>query len=229
MKKVAILQSNYIPWKGYFDLIAAVDDFILYDDMQFTKNDWRNRNLIKTPAGVQWLTVPAGQDIRRRIRDVSLPDRSWQRKHWTTLQNNYARAPYFKEVADWLAPFYLSEAHDNLSALNRQLIVAICNYLGIRTRIHNSWDFTLAEGRTERLVSLCQQVGANEYLSGPAAKEYMEEALMEAAGIKLTWFDYAGYPPYPQQWGAFTHHVSIVDLLFNCGPEAARYMRYVGQ
>lgn len=229
MKKVAILQSNYIPWKGYFDLIAAVDDFILYDDMQFTKNDWRNRNLIKTPNGVQWLTVPAGQDIRRRIRDVSLPDSSWQRKHWTTLQNNYARAPYFKEVADWLAPVYLSATHNNLSALNRQLIVAICNYLGIRTRIHNSWDFTLGEGRTERLVSLCQQVGAREYLSGPAAKEYMEEALMEAAGIKLTWFDYAGYPPYPQQWGEFTHHVSIVDLLFNCGPEAARYMRYVGQ
>jgi len=229
MKKVAILQSNYIPWKGYFDLIAAVDDFILYDDMQFTKNDWRNRNQIKTPSGAQWLTVPAGQDIRRRIRDVMLADSAWQRKHWTTLQNNYARAPYFKEVAEWLAPLYLSEVHDNLSALNRRLIVAICAYLGIRTRIHNSWDFTLVEGRTERLVSLCQQVGANEYLSGPAAKDYMDESLMANAGIKLTWFDYAGYPPYPQQWGEFTHHVSIVDLLFNCGPDAARYMRYVVQ
>lgn len=98
VKKIAILQSNYVPWKGYFDLIAAVDEFILYDDMQFTKNDWRNRNQIKTPQGVQWLTVPVGKDIHRRIRDVQLVD-GWQIKHWKTLESNYRRAAHFDAIA----------------------------------------------------------------------------------------------------------------------------------
>ena len=104
VKKVAILQSNYIPWKGYFDLIAAVDEFILYDDVQFTKNDWRNRNKIKTPQGAQWLSIPVGQNISRRIRDVELPDTKWQLRHWKTIQSNYGRALYFEEVAAILSP-----------------------------------------------------------------------------------------------------------------------------
>lgn len=227
MKKVAILQSNYIPWKGYFDLIAAVDEFILYDDMQFTKNDWRNRNLIKTPSGPQWLTVPVGQDIRRRIRDVAIPNSLWQRKHWAALQLNYGRTAHFKEIAAWLEPVYLGQTHVNLSALNRQLIVAICGYLGINTTIRNSWEFDLVEGRTERLVAICQQAGATEYLSGPAARAYMDEDMMRRAGIALSWFDYGGYPAYPQAWGEFNHNVSILDLLFNCGKDAVRYMRFV--
>lgn len=227
MKKVAILQSSYIPWKGYFDLIAAVDEFILYDDVQFTRQDWRNRNLIKTPAGVQWLTVPVGVSTSRRIRDVAIPNSQWQRKHWATLQANYGRAPCFKEIATWLEPVYLAQVHGTLSALNRQLIVIICNYLGISTIISNSSDFQLVDGRTERLVDLCRQAGATDYISGPSAKAYMDESLMVEAGIGLTWFDYAGYPEYPQPWGEFTHNVSILDLLFNCGKDAGHYMRYV--
>ncbi|VVD83171.1 hypothetical protein PCO31111_01220 [Pandoraea communis] len=228
MKTVAILQSNYIPWKGYFDMIAAVDEFILYDDMQFTKNDWRNRNQIKTPQGVQWLSVPVGQDIRRRIRDVELsPD--WQAKHWKTLQGNYRRARCFDEVAEWLEPLYLGESHPSLSQMNRRFMEAICGYMGIQTRITNCWDYQSAgdKTRTARLVDLCQQAGATQYLSGPAAKDYIEASRFDDAGIALRWFDYAGFPEYPQLWGEFVHGVTVLDLLFNCGKDAHRYMRHV--
>ena len=148
MKHVAILQSNYIPWKGYFDMIAAVDEFILYDDMQFTKNDWRNRNKIKTPKGTEWLSIPVGGAINRRIRDVDLKSPVWQKKHWRTLEMNYRRSHCFDEIAGWLAPLYLSEAYINLSQVNRIFIEAICNYLDITTKISNSWDYNLAEGST---------------------------------------------------------------------------------
>ena len=227
MKKVAILQSNYIPWKGYFDLIARVDEFILYDDMQFTKNDWRNRNKIKTPGGVEWISVPVGQDIRRRIRDVTLPENGWQQKHWRTLENNYRRAACFTEVAGWLAPLYLQRHHTHLSDLNRELIEAVCTYLDIKTKISNSWDYELPEGKTERLAALCRQAGASEYFSGPAARDYIDVSVLDRAGIKLTWIDYAGYPPYPQLWGEFSHEVSVLDLLFNCGRQSPRYMKHV--
>ena len=226
-KKIAILQSNYIPWKGYFDIIAAVDEFILYDDVQFTKNDWRNRNKIKTPQGVQWLTVTVGQDIKRRIRDVELLNSKWQTKHWKTLESNYRRAPYFEEVAAIFEPLYMQRQHANLSALNQMFIEAICAYLNITTKISHSWDYQLVEGKSARLADLCTQAGATEYISGPAAKDYIEENVFAEQGIKLTWFDYEGYPEYPQLWGDFTHTVTILDLLFNCGNAAPQYMRYV--
>jgi len=227
MKKIAIVQSNYIPWKGYFDLIAAVDEFIIYDDVQFTRNDWRNRNQIKTPQGLQWLTLPVGGDIRRSVRDVQLPNTRWQVKHWKALECNYRRASRFNEVAAWLEPLYLAEFHTQLSQINRRFIESVCHYLGIGTKITNSWDYTLLHGKTERLVGLCTQVGGTEYISGPAAKNYIQEGEFADSGIKLTWFDYSGYREYPQLWGEFIHGVSILDLLFNCGKDAPRYMRYV--
>ncbi|CAN1568936.1 WbqC-like protein family [Burkholderiaceae bacterium] len=227
MKKVAILQSNYIPWKGYFDIIASVDEFILYDDAQFTKNDWRNRNMIKTPQGAQWLTIPVGQDIDRRIRDVDLKNSKWQDKHWKTLESNYRRASHFSEIAEMISPMYLQREHRNLSTLNREFIKVVCDFLGINTKISNSWDYDLKPGRSERLVDLCGQVGATEYISGPAAKGYLEESLFSEIGIKVVWFDYSEYPQYRQLWGEFTHTVSILDLLFNCGNNTPSYMRHV--
>lgn len=224
MKKVAIVQSNYIPWKGYFDMIAAVDEFIIYDDVQFTKNDWRNRNKIKTPQGVQWLTIPVGQDIARRIRDVELPNNRWQTKHWKTLESNYRRAPHFEEVAAIFEPIYRHQ-HFNLSVLNRDLIQAVCDFLSITTKMSNSWDYRLGEGKTERLVELCIQAGGGEYISGPSAKDYIEEKLFSDQGIKVRWFGYSGYQEYPQLWGAFSHHVSVLDLLFNCGKNSKSYLK----
>lgn len=225
MKKVAILQSNYIPWKGYFDMIAAVDEFIIYDDMQYTKNDWRNRNKIKTPSGLQWITIPAGNNIHRKIKDVEIPA-TWQIKHWRTLESNYGKAEFFKEVSEWLKPFYFDRKETNLSNTNVNLIREICERIGIKTKITSSIEYLLINGKSERLVDLCIKAGATEYVSGPAAKDYIDGKLFSEAGIALTWFDYAGYREYQQLWGEFTHGVSIVDLLFNCGPNSRDYLRY---
>jgi hypothetical protein len=229
MKKVAILQSNYIPWKGYFDMIAAVDEFILYDDMQYTRRDWRNRNQIKTPQGVQWLTVPVQVKGKydQKIKDTLIDGSDWATAHWKTLVQNYRRAPHFLEVAQWLEPLYLSESYTNISKLNRRFIEVICHYLGIKTIISNSWDYNLLDGKTERLADLCMQAGGTEYISGPSAKDYVDESVFNNMKIQLTWFDYAGYPEYPQLWAEFTHGVTILDLLFNCGKDAPKYMRYV--
>ena len=229
MKKVAIVQSNYIPWKGYFDMIAAVDEFILYDDMQYTRRDWRNRNQIKTPQGGQWLTVPVlvKGKYHQKIRETEIDGTDWAAAHWKTLAQNYRRAPHFAEIASWLEPLYLVKSFEHISQLNRSFIEAICVYLGIKTTITNSWDYTLLDGKTERLADLCMQAGGTEYLSGPAAKDYVDEQVFVDLGINLTWFDYVGYPEYPQLWGEFVHGVTILDLLFNCGKDASRYMRYV--
>jgi hypothetical protein len=224
MKKIAILQSNYIPWKGYFDLINKVDEFILYDDMQYTKNDWRNRNTIKTRAGVEWLTIPVGQNINRRIREVAIPNAKWQIKHWKTLYQNYSRTPYFEEIAALFEPLYTRTIHENLSELNRTFIEAVCSYLGITTKISNSWDYRLGAGKTERLVDLCMQAGAGGYISGPAAKDYIQADLFDKAGIELSWMDYSGYPEYEQQYPPFVHGVTVLDLLFHVGPEAPWYI-----
>ncbi len=229
MKKVAILQSNYIPWKGYFDMIAAVDEFILYDDMQYTRRDWRNRNQIKTPQGVQWLTVPVRVKgkYHQRIRETEIDGTDWAAAHWKALVHNYRRAPHFREIASWLEPLYLEQHFTHISQLNCSFIKAICNYLAIKTVVTSSSDYRLIDGKTERLADLCKQAGGTEYISGPTAKKYIDENIFSDFGIKLSWFDYDGYPEYPQLWGKFTHSVTILDLLFNCGKDSPRYMRYV--
>jgi hypothetical protein len=230
MKRVAVVQSNYIPWKGYFDLIAAVDEFILYDDMQYTRRDWRNRNLIKTPQGLQWLTVPVKVKGRytQRIRDTEVDGIQWAESHWKALAQNYRRAACFDEVASWLEPMYRERAprFTHLSALNRALIEAVCARLGICTRISNSWDYSLADGKSERLADLCTQAGATAYVSGPSARNYLERQPFDERGIEVVWFDYEGYAEYRQQWGAFVHGVSVVDLLFNEGAGARDYLRF---
>ncbi len=229
MKRVAIVQSNYIPWKGYFDMIAAVDEFILYDDVQYTRRDWRNRNRIKTPRGPEWITVPVKVKGRyfQSVRETEIDATSWPAAHWARLAHNYSRASHFADVAAILEPFYATCRHSRLSALNRELIEIVCRFLGITTRIAASSDYALEEGRTERLAGICAQAGAAEYVSGPSARAYLDESAFARRSISLSWFDYSGYPEYPQLWGAFVHEVSVLDLLFNCGREAPRYMKHV--
>lgn len=229
MKSIAIVQSNYIPWKGYFDMIAAVDEFILYDDMQYTKRDWRNRNLIKTPQGLQWLTVPVKVKGKydQTIRETEIDGTDWTYIHWKSLTRNYPRARHFEEIAKLFEPLYMRREYTHLSVLNREFIEVVCAYLGITTKISNSWDYVLTHGKTERLADLCVQAGATEYISGPAAKTYIEEDQFAHRGIKVVWFDYSGYSEYPQLWGEFAHGVSMLDLLFNCGKDAPRHMKYV--
>ena len=224
--RIAISQSNYIPWKGYFDLIQSVDEFVLFDDVQYTRRDWRNRNRIKTPHGLAWLTIPvqtSGQYLAL-IKDIEVTDPAWAKKHWKTIGAMYAQAPYFRMVADRFERLYLESTETRLSLINRTWLEAACEMLEIRTRITWSMDYAVAEGRTERLVSICQQAGATTYISGPSARGYIDNACFEAAGIELHYFDYDGYPEYPQVHGPFEHAVSVIDLLCHTGPNARQYL-----
>jgi hypothetical protein len=227
-KKVAIVQSNYIPWKGYFDLINLVDEFILYDDVQYTRRDWRNRNKIKTPRGLRWLTVPVRTKGRyyQKVRETEVSDPGWGGRHWQSIVHNYSKAEYFDTYRDLFEELYLGQNERFLSQINYRFLTAICQILGIRTKLSWSMDYDVAEeDKTERLVGLCKQAGATEYLSGPAAKAYMEEDLFKDEGIELRYMDYSGYPEYNQLFPPFKHSVSIIDLIFNEGPDAPRYMR----
>jgi hypothetical protein len=228
-KRVAIVQSNYIPWKGYFDLIAAVDELILFDDMQYTRRDWRNRNLIKTPRGLKWLTIPVEVKgkFHQKICDVRVSDGNWGRRHWDVLRQNYHKTPFFGALQEPLAGLYLGGAMPaSLSQINHRFITFVCDLLGIKTTIKWSMDYwPVADGKTERLVALCQQAGATGYLSGPSALEYIDAKQFEDAGVGLEFADYSGYPEYPQSYGSFEHGVSVLDLLFNTGPEAKKHMK----
>jgi hypothetical protein len=222
--KLAISQSNYIPWKGYFDIIAAADLFIIYDDAQFTKNDWRNRNIIKTKNGLSWLSIPVGKNINRSIYDVEL-HHEWQKKHWHLIELHYNSANYFDEISQWLKPLYLNTEYKYLSDANKTFITSICKYLDIKTQINESKNYVLKGGRSKKLVNLCIKTGATSYLSGPAAKNYLDTHLFDEAGIALEWMDYTGYKKYNQLWGKFDHNVSILDLLFNCGTKSKTYIK----
>lgn len=210
-------------------MISAADIFLIYDDMQYTRRDWRNRNLIKTSQGLAWLTVPVRVKGRyqQKIYETEIQGNSWAALHWRSIEFNYAASPFFPDVARWLRPLYLEREYNLLTDLNRTFITAICDYLGIRTKILDSRDFALIDGKSERLADLCVKMGCDSYLSGPAAKDYIVPAAFSDRGIDLQWFDYSGYPPYKQRWGAFEPGVSILDLLLNCGKSAPQYMRHV--
>ncbi len=226
MKKVAILQSNYIPWKGYFDLMRMVDEFIIYDDVQYTRSDWRNRNKIKTPKGLAWLTIAVGKHYNR-INETLISDDNWGKSHWATLKQAYGKAPHFKEYKDVFEEFYMTTTEMHLSLVNFELIRIINSVLGIGTKISWSTDYQLIDGKSERLVDLVRQAGGNEYLSGPAAKVYLDEQLFNDAGIKVSWMDYSGYPEYHQLYPPFEHGVTVLDLIFNEGPAALIKMKQV--
>ncbi len=226
-KKIVITQSNYIPWKGYFDAINTMDEFILYDDMQFTKRDWRNRNLIKTPNGLHWLTIPVEVKGKffQKISETKISDASWNKSHWSTLKQCYSQSGCWKETKDFVEELYSNATSEYLSEINYHFIEGICKFLKIVTPIRFSGEFVLAEGKTERLVDLCKQLDATDYYSGPAAKNYMDESLFVKENIAVHYFDYSGYQEYPQLNPPFEHGVSMLDLLFNTGNDAVKYMK----
>jgi len=225
-KRVAIVQSSYIPWKGFFDLIRRSDEFLLYDEVQYTRRDWRNRNRIKSPNGPLWLTIPV--DVKGKylqaIKETRVSDPQWNERHWRSIQASYARAPFYRMHQPMLEELFLGCRSQSLSEINFRFIARFCELLSIPTRLTWSMDYTLGEGQTERLVALCTQAGATDYLSGPAARAYIEPKLFEQAGIGLTYMDYHGYPEYQQLYPPFDHHVSVLDMLFSVGPDASQYM-----
>lgn len=222
--RVAVLQSNYLPWRGYFDIIHDVDLFIFYDDVQYTVNDWRNRNRVKTANGPVWLTVPVGNQNDRRICDVELRDASWARKHWRTIEQAYGRAPHFAYGTGFLKDL-LARPWTSLSDLNQTAITTIArDLLGITTVFRDSREFALDGQKGDRLLQLLLSVGATEYVSGPSAQNYLDVDAYARAGVTVHWKDYSTYPEYPQLHGPFVANVSIVDLLVSCGPSAPDYV-----
>lgn len=227
MKKIAILQSNYIPWKGYFDMINRVDEFVLYDDMQYTRRDWRNRNKIYTQNGPTWLSIPV--DVKgkyfQKINETKVSDLNWPKKHWPTIQQNYSKAKHFKDYNELFEELFLNCTEEYLSQINYRFITAINEILGIKTKISWSSEYDLVEGQTEKLLGICKQAGAASYLSGPAAKGYFDDELAAQEGIAVEWMDYSGYPEYQQLHQPFEHGVTILDLIFNEGPNATKFMK----
>jgi hypothetical protein len=230
IKKVAISQSNYIPWKGYFDSIAQVDEFVLYDDMQYTKRDWRNRNKIKTPQGLKWMSIPVEVKGKffQKISDTIISDVNWCNNHLALLKQNYSKSPSYKKVIPFVEELYLTAYNLNtVSEINHHFISNICKYLDIKTKISFSSDYyLLEEGKTERLVDLCKQLKADIYFTGSAAKNYMNTVLFEKEDIEIKYYDYSDYIEYPQLYGNFEHGVSILDLLFNKGENAVNFLKY---
>ncbi len=225
--RCAISQSNYLPWKGYFDLIRLMDRFVLYDSVQYTRRDWRNRNRIKTAAGVQWLTVPVevkGKYLQT-IRETVVSDPEWARVHWRTLEHAYGKTPYFRQYAEELRTIYATFG-PKLSDVNYVLLTYLCRQFDIHTPILWDSEFDLSEPDPSlRLLSICKQIGADEYWSGPAAKAYLNVAAFEAAGVSVEWKSYAGYPEYPQHYPPFDHAVSALDVLFHMGPDSPKYLQ----
>jgi hypothetical protein len=228
MKKALITQSNYIPWKGYFDSIAQVDVFVVYDDMQYTKRDWRNRNQIKTPQGLKWLTIPVEVSGKyfQKIRDTKIADKSWNLSHWDILKQNYKSATFFKEMSEWIEPLYKNCEFDFLTDVNMHFINKINEFLGIQTEIRFSSEFELAEEKTQRLVNICKDLNATDYFSGPAAKAYMDETLFNNESISVQYWDYSNYPDYSQLYPPFEHGVSILDLIFNEGENSLHFLKF---
>ena len=225
MRKVAIIQSNYIPWKGYFDIIHDVDLFIFYDDVQFTKNDWRNRNKIKTSQGVKWITVPVGQNINRLIHEVKIKETKWQNKHYKILKQNYSKMSFYKKYSEFLDHIYLENKWESLSDLNQYTIRIISReLLGIKTGFKDSRIYQVSTRKQDRVIELLKEAEASAYVSGSSAKDYIEEPRFQQEGIELIWKDYSGYPEYPQFYPPFEHGVTILDLLFHTGPDAPYYI-----
>jgi hypothetical protein len=227
-KRVAIVQSSYLPWKGYFDLIGSVDEFILLDDAQFTKRDWRNRNRIKTPQGLLWLTVPVRVKgaLHQRIDEVKVVSGEWADRHWQTIRHCYSRSESFEKYRGPLEKaFRFAASLDRLVDINRFFLAACCEWLGVTTPLVCSGRYGAPGGRTERLVELCRRAGATEYWSGPSARAYLNEGLFERAGVRVKYIEYAGYPPYRQLHGEFLHEVSVIDLILNEGLRARSLLK----
>ena len=223
--KVAILQSSYIPWKGVFDLAHRVDRFVWLDDVQYTRQDWRNRNRIKTPQGTRWLTIPCDGGINKRLDEVSISDRGWSDSHWGAICRSYQESPHFDWCAPVLEDLYASATDPSLHRTTRRFVERIAvELLGIDVEFDDSIRYP-SEGRAqERLLDILEPLGATTYVSGPAAKSYIEESEFARRDIDLQWMDYEKYPEYPQTHGPFDHHVSIIDLLACVGPMAPEYI-----
>ena len=231
-KTVAILQSNYIPWKGNFHMMYLVDEYVLYDDVQFTRRDWRNRNKIKTPSGLKWLTIPVknvsnhqSSECGQRICDTEISDHSWAEKHWRQIEANYSIAPFWKMYEAPLKATYEAASEETLlSRVNHLFLSMLMELLGFSTKITWSMDYSAKGHKTDRLLDILQKAEATDYISGPLAKDYIEKEKFDEAGIVLHWMEYGPYPEYSQLYPPFEHGVSVIDTLCMLGTDAPAFI-----
>ncbi len=217
--RVVVLQSNYIPWKGYFELVKDAEVFCFYDEVQYTKNDWRNRNQLSGANGAFWLTIPIGEEaVKQKISEVELKKKEWQAKHFNTIEQTYKKAPYYKDVLPLLEEFYLNRTWDKLSEANQFFIKTISEYIGLDTRIDNSVNYILSEGKVERLLNLLKQLGCTEYISGPSGRDYLKdyEPIFTEQNINIIYKKYGNYKKYDHRYN-YLDGVSILDVLCNVG------------
>jgi hypothetical protein len=224
MKRLGCIQPSYIPWRGFFHIIQRSDIFVFHEDIQYTKQDWRNRNKIKTRNGWTWLTVPVQKaTIHDNIDEVLIAnDSNWAAHHWRQIQQNYSQAPFFDKFRDFFADTYHSK-WEKLTELDIYLTCEISKFLGIKTEFVRSPVLGLSGTKTDRLADMCQKVGATHYLSGPTAQGYIEEEKLQAIDVTLEYQVYE-YPEYPQLYGAFEPTMSIIDMLFNLGDATPEYI-----
>ncbi len=224
---VVILQPSYIPWRGYFDQIRRADLFIFYDDVQYDKHGWRNRNQIKTTQGKQWLTIPvhsAGVTQGIPIKNVKIDwSKPWSKNHLKALTISYNKAPYFKDYLPLLELFY-SRRDDFIADFTIETTITLTRKLGNQhTRFMRSSELSGIDGqKTDRLVQILKRVGATHYISGPSAQDYVEDEKFAAANITLEYMQY-DYPEYPQLYPPYDPYVTILDLLFMVGSDAGKY------
>jgi hypothetical protein len=221
---VAIHQPQYLPWLGYFDKMDRADVFVLLDNVQYKKNEFINRNRIKTAAGWQWITVPVQYRFPERIDQVAIHDGvNWRRQHAQAILTNYGRAPHFAAYRLFFEELF-SRPWERVCDLNAHVVRGLADLLGIRREMPLASAWTLGDDPTGRLVDICERLGADTYLSGAGGQGYLDLAQFEAAGIRVV-FQAFEHPVYPQRFGPFEPFMSVVDLLFNCGAESLEIVR----
>lgn len=224
--RISIIQSCYVPWRGFFDLIGRCDEYVIFDHVQYVKRHWHNRNRIKTATGLEWLTIPViSRGRREQTIDTVEIEKPWADKHWRAIDLAYRRAPHFATMAPRVRGWYEQAAKQTLlTEVNTIFLREIAALLGLGTRFVRDTAYPAEGAKTERLLAIIRAAGADRYLSGPSAKSYLDVSLLADAGVAVEWMSYDGYPEYPQLHGPFESPVSVLDLLFNVGPEASRYL-----
>jgi hypothetical protein len=214
--KVAISQSNYLPWRGFFALIASVDLFVFLDEVQFTSRDWRSRNLIKTKHGLKWISIPVGDSITRRVKDVILPKGPWRGRHLSQILQAYEGSTNFEFGANFITRILDTNSFITLSEFNKFCIERISREIfQLKTHFVDSSQICHSGQSSSRIYSIAKEVGAQEYLSGPNGRNYLDVLSFNDSGIKVSFADYSKLEIYPQLHGPFVGNVSIVDLIFN--------------
>lgn len=228
--KCTILQPTYLPWIGYFDMIAATEKFVVYDHVQFVRKSWQQRNKIKTANGITMLSVPVQHDVQTaRICDVKISYDSGNalHKHWKSIEVSYKKSPYFKLYEPVFKDIYFKE-YVYLKDLNVALIRAICNLLGIKNDFIFSSELKIeksgSDNKSQDVVDLCKAIGANYIYDAKGAEAFLDKEVFRSNGVEIRFQEYE-HPNYSQLWGEFQPYMSAIDLLFNEGPASMEIIK----